>query len=178
MTQATFLKLDKTKMAKAIITCKSVHPKARRVTRTTVVVRGRGGDQYTVTLAQPREGLALAMCNCKAGQAGQYCYHLAAAAACPNTILTEGAAQPAPACSICGKPMLGDTDGMDAHWDCLAGIVSPRGRAAATNPAFAAHNARPSWRQLAKQMRERYPAASVLDGRELNWHNAREVSNA
>jgi uncharacterized Zn finger protein len=79
----TMIKLERNDaMAKAIIRAKLAHPKvsiinaAQRLYR----VAGRQGNSYTVRFAVAN-GLKLAACDCPAGQAGQLCYHVAAAAA-------------------------------------------------------------------------------------------------
>lgn len=71
------------KMEAAIDRCKKNHPKVRRVDAKTVTVYGSNGNAYTVRFSEPRAGLKLACCDCKAGQAGQLCYHIAGALAAP-----------------------------------------------------------------------------------------------
>jgi len=106
----SMLKVERNpKMQMAIQRCKSVHPRARRINRNTVQVKGRTGV-YTVTLAAPKPGLLLASCNCKAGEAGQLCFHIPASLAVPGTIATdslqqEGARVPlSPSCGAASVP--------------------------------------------------------------------------
>jgi len=106
----SMLKVERNpKMQMAIQRCKSVHPRARRINRNTVQVKGRTGV-YTVTLAAPKPGLLLASCNCKAGEAGQLCFHIPAALSVPCTIATdslqqEGARVPlSPSCGAASVP--------------------------------------------------------------------------
>lgn len=79
----TMIKVERNaKMEAAITRCKQAHPKVKRLDARRVVVGGRGG-QYVVTFAEPKPGLKLAACNCKAGEAGQLCYHIPAGLAAP-----------------------------------------------------------------------------------------------
>ena len=71
------------KMEAAVERCKKNHPKVRRVDAKTVTVYSSNGNAYTVRFTEPRAGLKLACCDCKAGQAGQLCYHIAGALAAP-----------------------------------------------------------------------------------------------
>lgn len=81
--QATMIKIEmNTRMEKAIERCKAQHPKVRRVDASTVRVFGKGGA-YTVHFAEPRKGLKLACCDCKASASGLLCYHIPAALVAP-----------------------------------------------------------------------------------------------
>jgi len=71
------------KFQAAAARCKAIHPRVRRVNANTVAVSGSKGAQYTVTFAEPKPGLKLAACNCKAGQNEMVCYHIAAALCAP-----------------------------------------------------------------------------------------------
>lgn len=71
------------KFQAAAARCKAIHPRVRRVNTNTVAVSGSKGAQYTVTFAEPKPGLKLAACNCKAGQNEMVCYHLVAATCAP-----------------------------------------------------------------------------------------------
>ncbi len=75
------LKLDSAKMAKAIQRAKTLHPRVRVISADDRVysVTGSKGDAYTVKFVVVN-GLKLAECDCKAGKAGQMCYHIPAAA--------------------------------------------------------------------------------------------------
>lgn len=93
----TMIKVEmNAKMEKAIARCKANHPKVRRVDASTVRVFGNGGA-YTVRFAEPKAGLRLASCDCKAGVAGTLCYHVPAALACPLPAPVEIIVPAAPA---------------------------------------------------------------------------------
>lgn len=75
------IKLERNKMTNAIKRARTIRP----------FVKWLGGRQYTVTSSDRQStyqvrfavanGAKLAECNCKAGEAGMVCYHVAAAAA-------------------------------------------------------------------------------------------------
>jgi len=75
------LKLEPAKMQKAIQRAKAEHLKVKvlNVTERTYSVTGSKGDVYTVRFIVAN-GHKLGECNCKGGQAGLYCKHLAAGA--------------------------------------------------------------------------------------------------
>lgn len=84
---ATMHKLNgNPKLEGAIARCRKAHPRAVRLAADKVRVWGSKGNTYTVTLAAPKPGMLLAACDCKAGQAGMVCLHLAAAAVVPGTV--------------------------------------------------------------------------------------------
>lgn len=88
---ATMIKLERSaKMEAAIVRCRQVRPRVRRVDAQTVNVTSANGS-YTVRTIEPRAGLKLAECNCQAGKKGLICYHLVAAMSAPVP-----AAAPAP----------------------------------------------------------------------------------
>ena len=69
------------KMNQAIARAKTVHPRVKWLgNRTYLVTSSDGQRRYTVRFFVAKWH-KLAECNCKAGQAGQLCYHVAAAAA-------------------------------------------------------------------------------------------------
>ncbi len=74
------------RMSAAIARCKANHPKVNRLAVNRVQVENGKGKSYVVTFAQPCADLLLAECNCAAGLAGQVCYHIAAALACPTVM--------------------------------------------------------------------------------------------
>jgi uncharacterized Zn finger protein len=75
------IKLESAKMKNAIARAKAVRPRVTRLAeRSYRVTSSNGKDFYTVRFAVAN-GHKLAECDCKAGQAGQLCYHVAAAAA-------------------------------------------------------------------------------------------------
>jgi hypothetical protein len=75
------LKLETSKMQKAIATAKTVRPRVRWTGERNYAVTGRKGDTYTVRFLINKYGTKLGECNCPAGKAAMYCYHIAAAAA-------------------------------------------------------------------------------------------------
>ncbi len=94
--QATMIKIERdAKMEKAIARCKANHPKVRRVDASAVKVYGKGSS-YIVRFSEPKPGLKLASCPCKAGAKGQLCYHIPAALAAPVVIAVAPAAPPPP----------------------------------------------------------------------------------
>jgi SWIM zinc finger len=74
------IKLESSKMQKAIERAKQVRPRVRCTGERIYSVTGRKGDLYTVRFAVAN-GHNLAECDCRAGQSSQLCYHIAAAAA-------------------------------------------------------------------------------------------------
>jgi len=68
-------------MQKAIERARTIRPRVRVISAAerTYSVRGSSGSAYTVKFVVVN-GLKLAECDCKAGQAGQLCYHVAGAA--------------------------------------------------------------------------------------------------
>lgn len=69
------------KMNKAIERAKAVRPFVKWLGERTYTVSSRDGQRvYTVRFVVAN-GHKLAECNCKAGEAGMLCYHIAAAAA-------------------------------------------------------------------------------------------------
>ena len=74
------IKLESHKMINAINRAKAVRPRVRRLAERSYSVSGSKGDTYTVVFVVAN-GHKLAECNCKAGEAGMLCYHVAAAAA-------------------------------------------------------------------------------------------------
>ena len=91
----TMMKVEhNAQMTAAITRCRKVHPKVRRTSASTVTVSGRSGS-YTVTLAEPKQGLRLASCDCAAGKAGRLCYHVPAAMAAPAAPVAPLAPMPA-----------------------------------------------------------------------------------
>ena len=98
--QATMIKIEASeKMSAAIARCRKNHPKVRRVDASTVKVFGNGGA-YTVRFAEPKAGLRLALCDCKAGVAGSLCYHVPAALAAPVAVVTVPVVSPAPVITL------------------------------------------------------------------------------
>jgi hypothetical protein len=92
-TQETMMVLTEQKLYWAIGRCYASHAqgqriKVRRITKSMVSVKTPHSN-YVVDLAHPKAGLKLGRCTCKGAQGGRYCYHLAAAAACPGTVLHE-----------------------------------------------------------------------------------------
>src|SRR5262245_62340252 len=75
------IKLETNKMQKAIERAKAVRPRVTVISadERTYSVTGSKGDAYTVRFAVVN-GLKLAECDCKAGQVGMMCFHVAAAA--------------------------------------------------------------------------------------------------
>lgn len=75
------IKLEASKMTKAIERAKEVKPRVRVINADarTYAVTGRKGDVYTVKFAVAN-GHKLAECDCKAGQSNMLCFHVAAAA--------------------------------------------------------------------------------------------------
>src|SRR5262245_2486911 len=78
---ALMIKLESNKMQRAIERAKAVRPRVTVINadERTYSVSGSRGNQYTVRFVVVN-GLKLAECDCKAGQAGQSCYHVAGAA--------------------------------------------------------------------------------------------------
>jgi hypothetical protein len=75
------IKLEINKMAKAIERAKTVRPRVKVINADARIfaVTGSKGDVYTVRFAVAN-GHKLAECDCKAGQTGMMCFHVAAAA--------------------------------------------------------------------------------------------------
>jgi uncharacterized Zn finger protein len=74
------IKLESSKMQKAIATAMQVRPRVRRIGERNYSVTGRRSDAYTVRFVVVN-GLKLAECDCPVGQAQTLCYHICAAAA-------------------------------------------------------------------------------------------------
>jgi len=90
------LKLESSKMQKAIARAKQMKPRVRMTGERVYSVSGSRGNAYTVTFSVAN-GMKLGACTCPAGEAGQMCYHIAAAAAVNIAIQTmrKAAAQQA-----------------------------------------------------------------------------------
>jgi len=75
------IKLESSKMTKAIERAKAIRPRVTVISAAERIygVTGSKGDTYTVRFSVAR-GLKLAECDCKAGKANQVCYQVAAAA--------------------------------------------------------------------------------------------------
>src|SRR4030095_280431 len=75
------IKLETNKMQRAIERAKAVRPRVTVINadERTYSVTGSKGDRYTVRFAVVGSK-KLAECDCKAGQAGMMCYHVAGAA--------------------------------------------------------------------------------------------------
>jgi len=106
------IKLELPKMTNAIARAKKIRP----------FVRWTGGRNFTVTSSDRSgsysvrfavvNGLKLASCTCKAGQANQLCYHVAAAAAvniaiqsARKTSTRQAAASTLESCVTCGREL-------------------------------------------------------------------------
>jgi hypothetical protein len=75
------IKLEPSKMKKAIERAKAIHPRVTRLAeRSYRVTSSNGQDSYTVHF-KVVGGHKLAECDCKAGRAGMICFHVAAAGA-------------------------------------------------------------------------------------------------
>lgn len=75
------IKLEAERMANAIARARQVHPRVKWLGgRRYSVSSSKGQRIYTVSFAVVN-GAKLGECECKAGQAGMMCFHLAAAAA-------------------------------------------------------------------------------------------------
>lgn len=83
------------KLAGAIERCRQAHSRAVRLSATQVQVTGRTDNRYTVTLAAPKPGVLLAVCDCPAGRSNQFCFHIAAAVVVPGTVATGTVSLPA-----------------------------------------------------------------------------------
>jgi hypothetical protein len=95
------IELQASKMTKAIERARAIRPRVTVISAAerAYSVTGSKGDVYTVKFAVA-DGQKLAECTCKAGQRGQICYHLAAAAQVNVMIQSmrkQGASAPAPA---------------------------------------------------------------------------------
>src|SRR5262245_52805218 len=92
------LKLEPTKMHKAIERAKAIKPHVRVISAAerTYSVTGSRGDIYTVKFVVVN-GLKLAECDCAAGQRGQMCYHVPACAQVNIMVqsMRQGASAPA-----------------------------------------------------------------------------------
>ncbi|MGE0128058.1 MAG: hypothetical protein AB7U82_08260 [Blastocatellales bacterium] len=88
-------------MTKAIERAKAIRPRVRVISADarTYSVTGSKGDVYTVKFAVAN-GLKLAECDCKAGQRGQMCFHVAAAASINIAVQSQRQAAPAPAAPL------------------------------------------------------------------------------
>jgi len=79
------IKLDITKMQRAIQRAKALRPKVRMIGERLYEVIGSKGDTYKVGFAIVKDAqgnrVKLGECNCLAGQNEMTCYHLVAAAA-------------------------------------------------------------------------------------------------
>ena len=76
------IKLEAEKMANAIARARQVHPRVKWLGGRRYLVSSSKGQKkiYTVSFAVV-DGAKLGECECRAGQAGMMCFHLAAAAA-------------------------------------------------------------------------------------------------
>jgi hypothetical protein len=75
------IKLEASKMTKAIEKAKAIHPRVSCIgERTYKVTSSDGKGSYTVRFVVSN-GLKLAECDCKAGKVSQVCFHVAAASA-------------------------------------------------------------------------------------------------
>jgi len=77
------IKLDITKMQKALQRAKQLRPRVRMIGERVYEVIGSKGDTYKVGFAIVKDArgnrVKLGECNCLAGQNEMACYHLAAA---------------------------------------------------------------------------------------------------
>jgi hypothetical protein len=81
-----------TVIEKAINKARTVKPRVRVNCFGSYTVTNKAtGATYTVT-CEKRNGVRLAHCDCKAGQRGQACYHIAAAVAAHIQLASERAA--------------------------------------------------------------------------------------
>jgi hypothetical protein len=95
------IKLETSKMTKAIERARGIRPRVRVINADarTYSVTGSKGDIYTVKFAVAGDQ-KLGECNCKAGQRGQMCFHIAAAAqvnVMTQSMRRQGASAPLPA---------------------------------------------------------------------------------
>lgn len=74
------IKITSETMQKAIARAKVLRPRVRMTGERTYSVSGSQGGTYTVRFAVAN-GMKLAECSCKAGEAGMVCRHVVAAAA-------------------------------------------------------------------------------------------------
>jgi hypothetical protein len=76
-----FIELTRSNTRKAVERARRVRPRVTiiSVAERTYRVSGSKGDHYVCQLAHG-QGRLLGACDCKAGEAGQVCYHLAAVA--------------------------------------------------------------------------------------------------
>ncbi len=81
------IRLQKDKMAKAVERAKADRMHVRCTGERVYAVRSNSGNVYTVRFAVAN-GMKLAECNCKAGQAGMMCKHIAASVAVHIAIAT------------------------------------------------------------------------------------------
>src|SRR5215471_3963357 len=91
------INLEPNKMQEAIERAKAVRPRVRVISadERTYSVTGSRGDAYTVKFVVVN-GLKLAECDCKAGQVGMMCFHIAAAASVNIAVQSMRRAAPAP----------------------------------------------------------------------------------
>ncbi len=75
------IKLEASKMTKAIEKAKAIHPRVSRIGERTYKVTSSDGKGSYVVRFVVSNGLKLAECDCKAGKVGTICFHVAAAAA-------------------------------------------------------------------------------------------------
>ena len=79
------IKLETTKMQNAIRKARQLRPRVRMIGERLYAVSGSQGNTYQVGFAVAKDAqgnrVKLGECNCKAGESGMACYHLAAAAA-------------------------------------------------------------------------------------------------
>jgi hypothetical protein len=78
---ATMIKIERNeKLESAIIRCKAIHPKVRKVAADTFEVTGKNGA-HTVRIITPKANLILAECDCRGfgGRKATVCYHCCAA---------------------------------------------------------------------------------------------------
>jgi hypothetical protein len=90
------IKLETNKMQKAIERAKAIRPRVRWNGGREFTVTGSKGDSYKVRFAVAG-GHKLGECDCKAGKAGQMCFHLAAAASLNIAIQSMRVSSPIPA---------------------------------------------------------------------------------
>jgi hypothetical protein len=68
------------KMTKAIERAKAAHPRVKWLGERAYTVSSSDGQRLYTVRFEVTSGNKFAACNCKAGQAGMLCYHVAAAA--------------------------------------------------------------------------------------------------
>jgi len=112
------INLEPNKMQEAIERAKAVRPRVRVISadERTYSVTGSKGDAYTVKFVVVK-GLKLAECDCKAGEAGMMCFHVAGAAqvnvmAQSMRLINSAPAAPAPAPSRIERRVEWDRSGV------------------------------------------------------------------